>query len=569
MVYADRVKETTTVTGTGAATLLGTTAGCRAISAAYGVGDRVPYCIESQTPGEWEVGSGTLTDSTHLARTTVLASSNGGSLVNFSAGTKNVFATAPAAELNKMATVDTISFATAVPLTAIGSRLMPLHSITGPTTFTVSGTPVAGAYVQMHLLANATDEPVLPGRKAGTSMDWTLTDNVLHVVWVWYDGYDVWHHIMSELDAVAEPVAATAVTLTGSTTGVVGTPVTYTVGTNGTRAAPVTVPVTPVTNVTFSPTSVTLPAGTGTLTFTATSSTTGAKTIAVTNDGGLTNPSSITLTVNAAATVPDAPTIGTATAGDGTVSVAFTAPASDGGSAITGYTATLYKVSDNTSAGSNTGASSPISVTATNGVAVYAKAKATNAVGTGAESAASNSVTPAAAVSYIRLSPIAAMTESGAGPYAYAGTGGTYGSAIGGVSSVGLQSGVDGSLAQTVGALTATGNEPMLGINPGTTVVAFGSLTYCFYAEGVVGNYAAFTGGSSKTVTNTVARANGDIMRLRRAGTTLYAEVARTATPTVFTEIANWTGVSTAAFKFQCTASGTSTIGTLTGVSLA
>lgn len=100
---------------------------------------------------------------------------------------------------------------------------------------------------------------------------------------------------------------------------------------------------------------------------------------------------------SAGPTVPGAPTIGTASAGNAAASTTFTAPASDGGSAITSYTTTAYRVSDNVSVGSVTGAGSPATVTGlTNGVAVYLKTKATNAVGTGPESAASNSVTPAA-----------------------------------------------------------------------------------------------------------------------------------------------------------------------------
>lgn len=89
--------------------------------------------------------------------------------------------------------------------------------------------------------------------------------------------------------------------------------------------------------------------------------------------------------------VPGAPTIGTATAGVSSASVAFTAPSYTGGSAITGYTATA------TPGGlTGTGTSSPITVSGlTNGVAYTFKVKATNAAGTGSESSASNSVTPA------------------------------------------------------------------------------------------------------------------------------------------------------------------------------
>ena len=95
-VVADRVKETSTSTGTGTITLAGAVTGFQSF-AAVGNGNTTYYCIASQTANEWEVGLGTYTSSgTTLARTTVLSSSNSGSLVNFSAGTKDVFVTYPA-----------------------------------------------------------------------------------------------------------------------------------------------------------------------------------------------------------------------------------------------------------------------------------------------------------------------------------------------------------------------------------------------------------------------------------------------------------------------------------------
>ena len=126
---------------------------------------------------------------------------------------------------------------------------------------------------------------------------------------------------------------------------------------------------------------------------------------------GLTNGSAYTFTVTAtnaigtgpasaasnsvtpiAATVPGAPTIGTATAGNTQATVSFTAPASNGGSAITSYT-----VTSSTGGRTGTGTTSPITVTGlTNGTPYTFTVKATNAIGTGAASAASNSVTPAA-----------------------------------------------------------------------------------------------------------------------------------------------------------------------------
>jgi len=95
-VLADRVKETTTTAGTGTVTLLGASTGYQSFSA-IGNGNTTYYTIASQTGSEWEVGIGTYTSSgTTLARTTVISSSNAGSLVNFSAGTKDVFVTYPA-----------------------------------------------------------------------------------------------------------------------------------------------------------------------------------------------------------------------------------------------------------------------------------------------------------------------------------------------------------------------------------------------------------------------------------------------------------------------------------------
>lgn len=95
-ILADRVKDTTTTTGTGTITLSGTApAGYQTFGAAIGNANNTYYTITAGT--EWEVGIGTYTSSgTTLSRDTVLASSSSGALVNFSAGTKDVFVTLPA-----------------------------------------------------------------------------------------------------------------------------------------------------------------------------------------------------------------------------------------------------------------------------------------------------------------------------------------------------------------------------------------------------------------------------------------------------------------------------------------
>ena len=94
----------------------------------------------------------------------------------------------------------------------------------------------------------------------------------------------------------------------------------------------------------------------------------------------------------AAAAVPGAPIIGSVTAGDGQASVAFAPPASNGGQAITSFTATAFP-----GGATGSGASSPITVTGlTNGTAYTFTVTATNADGTGPSSGASGSATPKA-----------------------------------------------------------------------------------------------------------------------------------------------------------------------------
>ena len=95
-VVADRVRENTITTGTGTVTLLGAATGFQSF-ATIGNTNTTYYTIAHQTLTEWETGIGTYsTTGPALARTTVIASSNGGSAVNFSAGTKDVFVTPPA-----------------------------------------------------------------------------------------------------------------------------------------------------------------------------------------------------------------------------------------------------------------------------------------------------------------------------------------------------------------------------------------------------------------------------------------------------------------------------------------
>lgn len=96
LVVRDRVKTSTTTTGTGTVTLGTAALGFQAFSV-IGDGNTTYYTITDSTTGDWEVGVGVYTASgTTLSRATVLDSSNGGALVDFVAGAKDVFVVYPA-----------------------------------------------------------------------------------------------------------------------------------------------------------------------------------------------------------------------------------------------------------------------------------------------------------------------------------------------------------------------------------------------------------------------------------------------------------------------------------------
>jgi hypothetical protein len=96
LVINNRVRETTSTTGTGAVTLGGAVGGFQTFAAGIGNSNTTYYAISINTESEWEVGLGTLNgDSSTLTRTTVLESSNSDSAVDFSAGSKEVFCTLP------------------------------------------------------------------------------------------------------------------------------------------------------------------------------------------------------------------------------------------------------------------------------------------------------------------------------------------------------------------------------------------------------------------------------------------------------------------------------------------
>jgi hypothetical protein len=99
LVINDRVKVTSTTTGTGAMALGSAVTGFETFAAGIGNSNTTYYAIFNTGTTEWEVGYGTLDGSSaNLTRTTVLSSSNSDSAVDFASGTKDVFCTMPASK---------------------------------------------------------------------------------------------------------------------------------------------------------------------------------------------------------------------------------------------------------------------------------------------------------------------------------------------------------------------------------------------------------------------------------------------------------------------------------------
>ena len=201
-VTADRVRDTSTTAGSGSFSVSGTApSGYRTFSAVLSVSDTFYYSIQHQTLNEWEVGLGTYSSADTFARTTIYSSSNAGSAVTFSAGTKDVFITMAASrspQLNASGNVTALGTPTSVNLTnatdlplasgvsgtlptangGLGASISPTTA--GNVVFTTDGTNWSSAQKIVRGTAVATT--------SGTSVDFTSIPSWVKRITVMFNG---------------------------------------------------------------------------------------------------------------------------------------------------------------------------------------------------------------------------------------------------------------------------------------------------------------------------------------------------------------------------------------------
>ena len=168
----DRVLETASAPGTGTVTLLGASLGYQSFNTALTSGSTTYYTIADLGGANWEVGLGTFTSPNQLVRNTVYSSSNGGTTVNFSTGTQNVFITYPSSQSVYEDASGNVS-----PLGTIASGVWNATAIvttyggTGLTTYTAGDLPYYATGTTLSKLGIGTNGYVLTSN--GTAPVWS------------------------------------------------------------------------------------------------------------------------------------------------------------------------------------------------------------------------------------------------------------------------------------------------------------------------------------------------------------------------------------------------------------
>ena len=177
LILADRVRETTTVTGTDPAVLLGAVTGFQTF-AVIGNGNTCYYTISDQSGPNFEVGIGTYSSSgPTLTRTTILASSNGGSIVSFPSGVKDIFVTYPAEKSVNLDAADNVSpLGTVASGTWQGTAITTTYGGTGLTSYTAGDLSYYASGTTFTKLAIGTSGQILTS--TGTAPQWSTLSGV-------------------------------------------------------------------------------------------------------------------------------------------------------------------------------------------------------------------------------------------------------------------------------------------------------------------------------------------------------------------------------------------------------
>jgi hypothetical protein len=221
----DRVRETTTTAGTGTITLAGAVTGYQSFSV-VGNGNVTYYCIAGQGTSEWEVGIGTYTSAgTTLSRDTVLSSSNSGSLVVFSAGTKDVFVTYPS-ERAIVGSVTSIASASTITPDSTYAQYEVTALAVPATIAAPSGTPIDGQKLLLRIIDNGTARALTWTTTAGAYRarnvvlpTTTVVSSQMYVGCIYNAADNYWDVLSVSNGSSATVGTVTSVDVTGGTTG--------------------------------------------------------------------------------------------------------------------------------------------------------------------------------------------------------------------------------------------------------------------------------------------------------------------------------------------------------------
>lgn len=579
MKFADRLKFTATGTSAATITVGAAVAACRTLAQAIAqdagkpnaivVSDKNVSFVVTDSAGNWESGHYTITSTTQIDQTSREASSNNGQAVTFN-GSLTVYNDPLASDYARVVFDSDPSFSQSVPLTQPGTAWMPQQTVSGAMNFTPAANAVKGAYAYVRLVADGVNVPTWTGftEEIG-SAGYDNRNGIVNRLQFAYDGSDYWVAVSQAANATPVSVPDTtapvmAGTLASSNVNNTGFTLTWSAATDNVA----------VSGYEYSTDGGTTYASVGnvlTKAITGLNPSTQYQTRVRAYDaaGNKATPLALAVTTAAAADT-NAPVMQGTLATSNVTSSSFTMSwsAATDNVGVTGYEAsinggTTYNDIGNVLTITETG----LAASTTYQIDV----RAYDAAGNRATPIAASVTTSAApAAGNVRLGSLSHVIESGTGPYSYSGdgtTGASFAQTFGGLSTTGLQSGADGWLSFVIGNYGA-GNEPMLGTNTGSTIVAFGSLPCAFYPQNSSGKYIPWTSGTAGTPTNVVTPANGDVMRLRRSGTSVIAEVSKDSGST-WTTIYTWTAQSTAAMKFQVMPEYSSQANNLQGSGLA